>query len=141
LTEPLKQLKVKKLFGPILFHAGIYFRAFAQFRETVIGVIHLKKIDFSSFEAAEKTDCAKKIRRKQKVQIFVIDIFFPLVRRFSSDRSIFLSGTIRVARWYILKPKIPAGFNFGGNRKGWYIIIIWPFGIHYSHLVHFMVIW
>jgi hypothetical protein len=41
---------------------------------------------------------------------------------------------LRVARWYIFKPKIPIWVNFGGpwNGKGWYII--WPFGIHYGHL-------
>jgi hypothetical protein len=26
-----------------------------------------------------------------------------------------------------------------GNRNGWYIL--WPFGIHYGHFVHFMAIW
>jgi hypothetical protein len=31
--------------------------------------------------------------------------------------------------------------NFGRpwNEKGWHIL--WPFGIHYGHLVHFMAIW
>jgi hypothetical protein len=39
------------------------------------------------------------------------------------------------------KPKIPFGVNFlrPWNGKGWYIL--WPFGIYYSHLVHFMAIW
>jgi hypothetical protein len=47
---------------------------------------------------------------------------------------------IRVARWYIFKPKIPIWVNFGGpwNLKGWYIL--WPFAIFYGHSVYFMVI-
>jgi hypothetical protein len=47
----------------------------------------------------------------------------------------------RVARWFVFKPKIPIWVNFGGprNEKGGYNL--WPFGIYYFHLVHFMVIW
>jgi hypothetical protein len=41
----------------------------------------------------------------------------------------------RVARWRILKPKIPIWVNFGGSCNGrcWYII--WPFGLFYGCLV------
>jgi hypothetical protein len=50
-----------------------------------------------------------------------------------------------VARWYIFKPKIPIGVNFGGscNIICWYILwsILRPFGIFYNHLVYFVVIW
>jgi hypothetical protein len=44
---------------------------------------------------------------------------------------------LRVARWFIFRPKIPIRVNFGGpwNGKGWYIL--WPFGIYHGHLVHF----
>jgi hypothetical protein len=47
----------------------------------------------------------------------------------------------RVARWHVLKPKIPIWINFGGpwNGKCWYIL--WPYGIHYSNLVYFMASW
>jgi hypothetical protein len=43
---------------------------------------------------------------------------------------------IRVARWFIFKPKSQC-VNFGGpwNGKGWYIL--WLFGIYYGHWVHF----
>jgi hypothetical protein len=56
----------------------------------------------------------------------------------------------RVARWYIVKPKIPIRVNFGGSCTGlcWYIIgrlvyftairhILRPFCIIYGHLVYF----
>jgi hypothetical protein len=48
---------------------------------------------------------------------------------------------IRVARWYIFKPKIPIGVNFEGpwNGKVWYIL--WPFEIYYSHLGNLAAIW
>jgi hypothetical protein len=36
----------------------------------------------------------------------------------------------RIARWDILKPKIPIWVNFVG-----------PFGLFYDHLEYFMVIW
>jgi hypothetical protein len=47
----------------------------------------------------------------------------------------------RVARWFILIPKIPIWVNFGGpwNGKCWYVF--WPFGIFYGHLVQFMAVW
>jgi hypothetical protein len=37
-----------------------------------------------------------------------------------------MSVTGRVARWYLIKPKIPVWVNFGGpwNGKGWHIL--WP---------------
>jgi hypothetical protein len=68
--------------------------------------------------------------------------------------------TYRAARWFVFKPKIPIGVNFGGPLIGkcvilnghleyfrhlgyfmtiWYIL--WPFGTFYDHLVHFMTIW
>jgi hypothetical protein len=47
----------------------------------------------------------------------------------------------RVVRWYIFKPKISIWVNFVGpwNVKGWHTL--WPFGIYYGHLKHFMAIW
>jgi hypothetical protein len=50
-------------------------------------------------------------------------------------------AAIRVARWYIFKPKIQLWENFGGpwNGKGW--CTLWPFGIYYGHLVIFVLIW
>jgi hypothetical protein len=47
----------------------------------------------------------------------------------------FFTGTIRVARWYVFKPKILILVSFVGpwNEKSWYIL--WPFGIHYINLV------
>jgi hypothetical protein len=46
-----------------------------------------------------------------------------------------------VARWFILKPKIPIWVNFGGfcNGRCWYILL--PFGLFYGRLVNFMAIW
>jgi hypothetical protein len=43
----------------------------------------------------------------------------------------------RIARWYIVKPKIPIWVNFGGpwNGKGWYIL--WPFGILRSFVIFY----
>jgi hypothetical protein len=51
---------------------------------------------------------------------------------------------IRVARWFIFKPKIPIWGNFGGPKvekveKCGYIL--WPFGIFYRHLGYFKTIW
>jgi hypothetical protein len=34
---------------------------------------------------------------------------------------------IRVARWYVFRPKIPIWINFGGSCKGWCWYILWPF--------------
>jgi hypothetical protein len=47
---------------------------------------------------------------------------------------------LRVARWYIFKPKIPFRVNFGGpwNAKVWYNLL--TFGIYYGHLVYVMII-
>jgi hypothetical protein len=63
--------------------------------------------------------------------------------------SIHLCLRIRVARWFVFKPKIPIWVNFGGssNGKSWYNL--WPFGLLYGHwkyfmakyLVYFVVIW
>jgi hypothetical protein len=36
---------------------------------------------------------------------------------------------VRVARWHIFKSKIPIWVNFGGNCKGRYWYILWPFGL------------
>jgi hypothetical protein len=54
----------------------------------------------------------------------------------------------RVARWFLFKPKIPIGVNFGGPQIGkcWYVyyLAIWnslqTFGIFYDHLVYFVFI-
>jgi hypothetical protein len=47
----------------------------------------------------------------------------------------------RVARWYILKPKIPVWVNFAGffNGRSWYIL--WSFGLSYGRLKIFVAIW
>jgi hypothetical protein len=45
----------------------------------------------------------------------------------------------RVARWYILKLKIPILQGLGKGKVG--IHILWPFCIFYGHLVYFMAIW
>jgi hypothetical protein len=49
------------------------------------------------------------------------------------ERSLAIAN--RVARWFILRPKIPISIHFGGpwNGKCWYIL--WQFGIIYDHLV------
>jgi hypothetical protein len=41
---------------------------------------------------------------------------------------------IRVARWFVFKPKIPVWVNFGGplNGKCWHSL--WPFGIVCGHM-------
>jgi hypothetical protein len=57
---------------------------------------------------------------------------------------------IRVARWYIFKPKILIWIDFGGSGNGrcWYILsplvyftaiwyILWSFGIFYNEVVYF----
>jgi hypothetical protein len=53
------------------------------------------------------------------------------------------SGRVRnrVARWHILKPKIPVWVNFGGSRNERCLSILLPFGLFYGHLVCFKVIW
>jgi hypothetical protein len=48
---------------------------------------------------------------------------------------------IRVARWYIFKPKIQIWVNFRGPMIGKCFYILWPFGIFYRHLEYFMTIW
>jgi hypothetical protein len=59
-----------------------------------------------------------------------------------SANCIFLTGNhfenrlqIRVARWFVVKPKIQIWVNFEGSCYGrcWYIL--WPFGIFYGHFV------
>jgi hypothetical protein len=55
----------------------------------------------------------------------------------------FIQNPIRVARWYVFKPKIPIWVNIGGpwNGKVWYTYsvdiwnILWTFGIFYGRLV------
>jgi hypothetical protein len=48
---------------------------------------------------------------------------------------------VRVARWFVFKPKIPIWVNFGGScyGKSWYIL--WPLETLFGHLVYFVVIW
>jgi hypothetical protein len=48
---------------------------------------------------------------------------------------------IRVARWFVFKPKIPIWVNFAGSCYGKSRYILWPFGLLYSHWKYFMVIW
>jgi hypothetical protein len=48
---------------------------------------------------------------------------------------------LRVARWFVLKPKIPIWVNIGGPKIGKCLNIFWPFGIFYKHLGFFMTIW
>jgi hypothetical protein len=57
------------------------------------------------------------------------------------------SISVRVARWFVFKPKIPIWVNF------WRVLckilvhlmifwtILWPLAIFYGHLVYFVVIW
>jgi hypothetical protein len=47
----------------------------------------------------------------------------------------------RVARWFILRPKIPIWVYFGGpwNGKCWYILR--SFDIIYDNLVKYMAVW
>jgi hypothetical protein len=56
--------------------------------------------------------------------------------------------SIRVARWYIFKPKIPIWVNFGGVlqlKMLVYFVAIWsilqPFGVFCGYLVYFIAIW
>jgi hypothetical protein len=48
---------------------------------------------------------------------------------------------IRVARWFVFKPKIQIWVTFGVPWIGkcWYVL--WPFGIFHDLLVHFVFIW
>jgi hypothetical protein len=48
---------------------------------------------------------------------------------------------IMVARWFIFIPKIPIWVFFGGPWTGKCCHILWPFGIFYGNLVHFMAVW
>jgi hypothetical protein len=48
---------------------------------------------------------------------------------------------IRVARWYIFKPKIQIWINFGGFCNGRCWCILCPFGTFYGHLPYFKDIW
>jgi hypothetical protein len=57
------------------------------------------------------------------------------IPRFSSH------SVCRDARWYIFKPKIPIGVNFGRSWNGRCWFMLWPFGMFYGHLVYFMAIW
>jgi hypothetical protein len=47
----------------------------------------------------------------------------------------------RVARWFVLKPKIPIRVNFVGpcNGRCWYIL--WLFGLSCGYFVYLLVIW
>jgi hypothetical protein len=42
----------------------------------------------------------------------------------------------RVARWYILKPKIPFWVIFGRSCNVRYLYILWTFDIFYAQLVN-----
>jgi hypothetical protein len=44
----------------------------------------------------------------------------------------------RVARWFVLKQKIPIWVKFGGHWNGKCCYILWPFGIFYGNLVEFL---
>jgi hypothetical protein len=46
-----------------------------------------------------------------------------------------------VARWFLLKPRIPIWVNFGGPQIGKCLYKLWPFGIFYRHMGYFMTIW
>jgi hypothetical protein len=48
---------------------------------------------------------------------------------------------LRVARWYVFRPKSKK-VNFGGpwNEKVG-IFYLWPFGLYYGPLVYLMAIW
>jgi hypothetical protein len=48
---------------------------------------------------------------------------------------------LRVARWFVFKPKIPNWLNFGGSCYGKSLYILWPFGLFYGHWKYFMAIW
>jgi thiol-disulfide isomerase/thioredoxin len=48
---------------------------------------------------------------------------------------------IRVARWFVFKPKIPIWVNFGGPWNGKCRYILWSFGIFYDQLVDYLAIW
>jgi hypothetical protein len=52
-----------------------------------------------------------------------------------------LTYACRVARWFVLKPKIQIWVNFGGscNRRCWYML--WTLGPFYGLLLYFMDIW
>jgi hypothetical protein len=56
----------------------------------------------------------------------------PLGIRQSTNERHFL---VRVARWFILKPKIPIWVNFGRPYNGECFYILRPFGRLYGHLV------
>jgi hypothetical protein len=64
--------------------------------------------------------------------------------RFESNLSTFYSLRYlctRVARRFVFKPEIPIWVNFRGPWIGKNGYILWPFGIFYDHLVHFVFIW
>jgi hypothetical protein len=48
---------------------------------------------------------------------------------------------VRIARWFVFKPKIPIWETISGSRIGkcWYIL--WPFGTFYGNLGSFVTIW
>jgi hypothetical protein len=48
--------------------------------------------------------------------------------------------TIRVARWFVFKPKIPIWVNFGGPQIGKCLYIKWPLGVFFGDLGYFMTI-
>jgi hypothetical protein len=46
----------------------------------------------------------------------------------------FINQHVRVARWFIFKPKIPIWVNFGRALDWKNGYTLWPFGIFYGHL-------
>jgi hypothetical protein len=48
---------------------------------------------------------------------------------------------IRVARWYIFRPKIPIWLNSERSCIGRFCYILWTLGLFYGHWIYFMAIW
>jgi hypothetical protein len=48
---------------------------------------------------------------------------------------------LRVARWFVFKPKMPNWENFSEPQIGKCWNILWPFGIFYGFLGYFVTIW
>jgi hypothetical protein len=53
----------------------------------------------------------------------------------------FQDGWCRVARWFVFKPKIPIGVNFGRSCNGKSWRVLWPFSLFYGHCKCLMAIW
>jgi hypothetical protein len=48
---------------------------------------------------------------------------------------------LRVARWFVFKPKIPIWVNFGVHKIGKCLNVVLPLGIFYGDLGYFITIW